>query len=163
MTNDEKGSLQRKAYERGRRDSSLGSTAAIILIATVVFFVVNGPQSNASNRQRVTTDPSFSSTAILGGVERRSTSSAFRGAEASAFMGGIKLDFRDAVMEGDEATLDVSAVMGGVHVRIPRTWTVVNRVTPVMGGVNDRTHPRDSNKRLVIEGTVLMGGLEIQN
>jgi hypothetical protein len=39
----------------------------------------------------------------------------------------------------------------------------VNRVTPIMGGVEDHTHPTDSTRRLVIEGTVLMGGLDIKN
>jgi predicted membrane protein len=140
-----------------------GSTAVILIVATVVFFVVNGPQSNASNRETLTTDPTFSSTAILGGIERQNSSSAFRGAEASAFMGGVNLDFRDATMEGNEAKIEVSAIMGGVEIRIPRSWTVVNRVSPVMGGVTDHTHSKDGNQRLVIEGTVLMGGLDIKN
>ena len=78
-------------------------------------------------------------------------------------MGGVQLDFRDATMEGNEARIDVTAVMGGVDIRIPRSWTVVNHVTPVMGGVQDHTRSTDGNKRLVIEGTVLMGGLKIKN
>jgi hypothetical protein len=40
---------------------------------------------------------------------------------------------------------------------------VVNHVTPILGGVDDHTRPTDSNKRLVIEGTVVMGGLDIKN
>src|SRR2546421_6111096 len=162
MTTNENGNLQQKKNERQTSDP-WGPTAGIIILATIVFFVVNGPQSNASNRGTVTRESNFSSTAILGGIERQNNSSAFRGAEASAFMGGVKLDLRDATMEGDEAKIEVSAMMGGVNIRIPRTWTVVNRVTPIMGGVEDRTRPTDSNKRLVIEGTVLMGGLEINN
>jgi len=140
---------------------SLGLTVLILVIAIGVFLVVNGPSSNASNRDM--RDPTFSGTAILSGVDRQITSSAFRRADASAFMGGVKLDFRDATMEGNEATLEVSAVMGGIEIRVPRSWTVVNRVTPVMGGVSDQTHSTDDNKRLVIKGTVFLGGLDIKN
>ena len=163
MKSDQNGTVQRRRYERPARDGSFGSSAGIIIIATIVFFVVNGPQSNASNRERLTSDSSFSGTAILGGIERASSSPAFRSAEAAAFMGAVKLDFRDAIMEGNEATIDIKAVMGGVDIRVPQSWTVVNRVTPIMGGVKDHTHSTDSNKRVVIEGTVLMGGLEIKN
>ena len=161
MTSDENGKLKQTRYER--RASDAGPIAIILIVATAVFFGVNGPQSNASDRETLTREPNFSSTAILGGVERQNTSSAFRSAEASAFMGGIKLDFRDSTMEGNEARIEISAIMGGVDIRVPRTWTVVNRVTPVMGGVKDHTHSTDSDKRLVIEGTVLMGGLDIRN
>ena len=161
MTNEENGTLQQKKYERQRRD--VLNPTVVILIACIVFFVVNGPQSKASNRDRSNGEPTFSDTAILGGVERHSSSQAFRSAEATAFMGGVELDFREAIMEGDEAKIDVTAIMGGVDIRVPRTWTVVNHVTPVMGGVNDHSHAIDSNKRIIIEGTVLMGGLEIKN
>jgi hypothetical protein len=53
--------------------------------------------------------------------------------------------------------------MGGVEIHVPRTWTVVNRVNSVLGGVEDHSRSTDSGKRLVIDGTVLMGGLEISN
>jgi hypothetical protein len=39
----------------------------------------------------------------------------------------------------------------------------VNRVTPVLGGVEDRTRSGDGSKRLIVEGTVVMGGLNITN
>ena len=152
-----------KRYERRTSDSSLRTTALILIAAALVFLAVNGRESNAYSRERWTNEPTFTSTAFLGGIERRINSSDFRDAEASAFMGGVKLDFRDAAMEGNEAEIDVSAIMGGIEIRVPRTWTVINHVTPIMGGVEDHTHSTDGNKRLVIEGTVLMGGLTIKN
>ena len=160
MTSDENRKPQPAAHPQRTTDKSW---FAIVILATIVFVAVNGRQSDASGRQGLTRESTFNSTAILGGIERQNSSPAFRGAEASAFMGAVKLDFSDAVMEGNEATIDVSAIMGGVDIRIPREWTVVNRVTPIMGGVDDHTHSTGSNKRLIIEGTVLMGGLEIKN
>jgi hypothetical protein len=159
MTTEQSGQPVEKRYERRRRDAYLGPSVAIIIVALIVFFAINGRDSSASNRNTGT----FSSTAVLSGVKHTSGSEAFRGGDASAWLGGVELDFRDATMEGSEATVEVTAVMGGIDIRVPRNWTVVNHVTPILGGVDDHTHPSDSNKRLVIEGTVVMGGLDIKN
>ena len=152
---------QRGAQPRRRKDSS-GPIVVILIIATIIFLATNEAH-NAKERQGVTGESTFSSYAFLSGVETRNNSSSFRGGSASAVMGGAKLDFRDAVMEGDQATIDVSAIMGGVELYVPRTWEVVNHIVPVLGGVNDHTNQRDAKKRLIVEGTVLMGGLEIRN
>jgi predicted membrane protein len=79
-------------------------------------------------------------------------------------MGGVELDLRDAVMDRKEAVLDVSSVMGGVKVRVPTSWTVVPRVSSIMGGFKDDTRrPANDDHRLVLKGTVLMGGLTVMN
>jgi len=139
------------------------STVGIIILALIVFFFVNGPGSHASERGGVSTESDFSETAVLGGVDRQNNSQRFHRGEATALMGGVKLDLRDAVMEGNEATIDITTVMGGVELHIPREWTIVNRVTPVLGGVEDHTRSGDGSKRLIVEGTVVMGGLNIRN
>src|SRR5262249_27858634 len=105
MTIEDMSKPQQKRYERRTSDSCLRTIALILIVAAVVFLVVNGPESNASNRESLPNEPTFSSTAFLGGIERRISSLDFRDAEASAFMGGVKLDFRDAEMEGNEAEI----------------------------------------------------------
>ena len=109
-------------------------------------------------------DPSEASVAFLGGVKRRNRSADFRGGSASAVLGGVELDLSEADMQGDEAVLNVSAMMGGIAIRIPHSWTLENKVTPILGGVEDRTRdPVDAGKRFVIQGVVVMGGVEIKN
>jgi len=113
-------------------------------------------------------DPSTrpSAVAVLGGVDKRITSTQFQGAELTAFMGGGKLDLREAaVANGVEAIVDVTAVMGGYEIRVPETWNVVVDVVPFMGGYEDKTrHPADpSAPRLRVRGFVMMGGVEIKN
>jgi predicted membrane protein len=156
---DEKEKVQPRRREYRGADPTIG----IILIALVVFFFVNGPGSRGSERKGVSTDSNFDETVVLGGIDRINNSQKFRRGEASAFMGGVNLDLRNATMEGSEATIEVQAFMGGVDIRIPRTWTVVNHVTPIMGGVEDHTSSSDGEKRLIIEGTVVMGGLDLKN
>jgi hypothetical protein len=106
----------------------------------------------------------FSDLAIMSGIKRRNLSEDFRGGEATAVMGGVDIDLRDARMESGEAVLDVSSIMGGVKIRIPENWTVVSEVDSVMGGFKDNTrHPATDDHRLVLKGTVVMGGIEISN
>jgi hypothetical protein len=156
--------IDKPRYEsgRGQRGVSWGPLVPILVIATVIL-AINDYHSDASARRVRPGEATFSDSAFLSGVVRRYDSGIFRRGEAETFMGGIDLDFRDAIIDGDEARLDISAVMGGVKVRVPRTWNVENRVVATMGGVKDRTHSSSGNKRLVISGSVLMGGLEIAN
>jgi predicted membrane protein len=107
-----------------------------------------------------------SAVAVLGGMDRRVTSSSFQGADVTAFMGGGKLDLREAVVpSGAEAVVDVTAMMGGFEVRVPETWNVIVDLIPFMGGYEDKTrHPPDpSAPRLRVRGFVMMGGVEIKN
>jgi hypothetical protein len=137
---------------------------SILVVVGIMSFFLDGHGSDASGRARPVNEATVSNTAILGGIEKRITSSAFRGGDVTAVMGGINLDLRDADMQGSEATIDVSALMGGVNVRVPRKWKVVNRIVPIMGGVKDNTaSPAEGSPRLVLEGVVLMGGLDIRN
>ncbi len=102
-------------------------------------------------------------TAILGGLKRRTDSQDFKGGDLTAMMGGIEIDLRDASIKG-EAVIDIFAMMGGVDMRIPDDWTVVLEGFPILGGIEDKTRPpKESTKRLVIRGTVVMGGVDIKN
>lgn len=102
--------------------------------------------------------------AILCGLTPRVTSDSFQGGDVSAFMGGCELDLRGADIEGD-VDLRVFALMGGIEIIVPPDWSVDPRVTPFMGGVEDKTRPLDepSGKRLTLSGFVMMGGVEIHN
>jgi predicted membrane protein len=102
-------------------------------------------------------------TAILGGFRRKSNSQDFKGGELTAIMGGLEIDLRDASIK-EEAMIDIFAVMGGVEMRVPDDWLVILEGFPIMGGYEDKTRPpKEVTKRLIIRGTVVMGGVEIKN
>jgi hypothetical protein len=108
----------------------------------------------------------FSIVAFLSGFDRVITGESFQGGDISAFMGGGKLDLtRAKLAPGTTAVVNVSALMGGVEVRIPEEWVVDNKVVYFMGGSNDRTRfPNQPNPpKLVLRGFVMMGGVEIKN
>ena len=103
--------------------------------------------------------------AFLGGVERRIHTADFRGGSATALMGGVELDLTEADIAGDEAVVHAFAMWGSVEIRIPDTWALEVKVIPIMGGVEDKTRggTAEPTKRLIVDGTVLMAGLEIRN
>ncbi len=112
----------------------------------------------------------LSEVAIFGGIERRVTSQDFQGGHINAIFGGIEIDLTDANMQADEATLEINAIFGGVEIRVPETWQVAFRGTPIFGGIADKTRvgrttdPSDPRRKvLVLTGTVIFGGVEIKN
>lgn len=120
----------------------------------------------ALRRQSTATDPfSPNAFAFLSGLNRRSTSNDFQGADLTAFCGGAELDLRDAGISSGEAQVNVFAMWGGVEIKVPTGWIVESRVLPIMGAFEDSTRqePADNAPRLVIKGTVFMGGGEVKN
>jgi hypothetical protein len=123
-----------------------------------------------SSRPRDTTRfdeqaPSVSSFAVMGGVVRKVVSAEFRGGDATAVMGGVKLDLTGARPVPGGAVLDVLVCWGGVDIKVPDTWGVQNQATVMLGGVEDRSKvpPADARDILIIRGLVIMGGIEIKN
>jgi predicted membrane protein len=112
-----------------------------------------------------TDDAILNGSAILGGFNRSVTTQDFRGGDLTAIMGGCEIDLRKAAIRGDEAVLNVFAFWGGMELQVPENWTVVTKAMPIMGGVSDETRPTTGTgtKRLVITGTVVMGGVEVKN
>lgn len=105
-------------------------------------------------------------TAVMSGRKERVTSTTWRGGDVTAVMGGVELDLREAMPAAEGARLDVTALMGGVEIWVPPGWKVSPRITPLLGGVEDKTSPGpndDDAPRLEITGMALMGGVEIKH
>lgn len=108
----------------------------------------------------------LSELALLGGYKRSSAAADFRGGYITAVMGGLELDLRRARMATSPTYLDVVAVWGGMDIKVPAEWDVDVRVTPVMGGYEDKTQapvPAEGAPRLVVRGYAVMGGMSIGN
>ena len=87
----------------------------------------------------------------------------FAGAEIAVIMGGVELDLRQASMNAP-ATLQVFVLMGGLDIKVPNDWSVTINAVPLLGGIEDKSVPPAlAQKRLVINGFVLMGGIDIKN
>ena len=78
-------------------------------------------------------------------------------------MGGVELDLSRATIK-KEASINVFVMMGGVEVRVPDNVIVKNRATLFLGGIEDNTRPEEgkNNPILYIDGSIVMGGVEIK-
>lgn len=133
----------------------------LVLVGTsLVWRSVTGRRVPASDD----TNSTLSAVAVLAGINRGNNSRTFRGGDLTAIMGGCEVDLRQASIDG-EATIDVFAMWGGIEIRVPEDWTVIGRVTPLMGGFDDKTRPPQGTgtHRLIIRGLVIMGGVEVKN
>jgi hypothetical protein len=107
---------------------------------------------------------SISAVAVLAGIERRVTSPAFRGGELTAVLGGGQIDMREAIPAGGQAVIDVFAVMGGLEIRVPDSWSIEVRATPVLGAIRDtRSSASSTGPRLIVRGMVFLGGIEFKS
>jgi len=101
--------------------------------------------------------------ATMSGVSLRCDAQDFKGGELKAVLGGIQLDLRQASMTS-QAELRVSVLCGGIQIRIPEDWLLRVQVTPMLGGVEDKTiPPLTPGKTLLLSGESVMGGIQVKN
>jgi hypothetical protein len=140
----------------------------IALMALGVIFLLRAREPADPGGPRVTlasaAGPSqASAVAFWSGVRRRVTSAAFSRAEFVAVMGGVEVDLRPATTAGGQAVIEVFVLMGGIEITVPPDWAVINRAVVVAGGVTDHsTGVQGAAHTLVIQGIVLMGGVEVK-
>jgi hypothetical protein len=111
--------------------------------------------------------------AVMGESKRSINNEPFRSGEMTAIMGGCVLDLRQAtIAPGEQATIDVFALMAGHEIWVPPGWTVVSHILPFMGGVDDKRlsaadgaspSPLNARPQLMLRGFVMMGGLVIKS
>jgi len=139
----------------------------VLVVLAGVALMLKGPRRGSQASRETASIDFVQRTVTLGGAQIRVDSKQFRGGDLSSTMGGIELDLRHAEIADAEAILSFHVVMGGVELRVPETWNVVNEVAPTLGAVEDRTaHPASGDgpaKRLVLRGTVVMGEVSVKN
>lgn len=141
---------------------------AILLVifgAAIAWRGIRGPSICESSRTETARDH-ISAMAFMGGYGPKCTSQQFRGGDVSVMMGGIEMDLRQCSLAPRQpAVIDVFVMWGGVEIRVPDDWTVELRGTPILAGFEDKTRPTPgpAEKRLIVRGVAIMGGIEIKN
>lgn len=102
-------------------------------------------------------------TAFFSGLKRRVQSKAFRGGKATAVFGSAELDFTQAELAGQEATVDLSTVFGSFEIRVPKEWKVVVASSTIFGSVEDKHGPvpEQTKGTLFIRASTIFGSVEI--
>ena len=86
----------------------------------------------------------------------------FTGADLNAVFGGISLDLRDAVIDGN-VEITATAVFGGIDIYIPNGVQVKVNNIPIFGGVGNRHRYESSNGYIIyLNSTTMFGGIDIK-
>ena len=114
--------------------------------------------------------------AIMSGIDYKPEGEMPASGGFTALMGGVELDLSRADFPHPETVLNLTAIMGGIDVKVPADVAVECQATAILGGIDclgqevggvlgSRTMNRPaagtSPKRLLIRATALMGGVEI--
>jgi len=104
--------------------------------------------------------------AALGGVERKGRWIPARQNYLFAVMGGMVLDFREALLPPGDTEVWVFTVMGGAEIIVPPGLAVETDGVAILGGFE---HAEDANlstdpdaPSLRVRGVALMGGVEVK-
>ena len=104
--------------------------------------------------------------AIFGGIKKGIQSKNFKGGEIISFMGGSEINFMQADIQAP-VVLEVNNVFGGTKLIIPSNWDVQNNISAIFGGVEDKrvfnNSVPDSNKKILLKGSCVFGGIEVTN
>ena len=142
----------------------LGQLWPVILVIVGISVVVQSVRGPRPPGESADLSSVVRERAIVGGIARKNTSQSFQGGELTAFMGGCEIDLRDARMAGPQVVLDCFAMWGGIEIQIPPDWIVDPQVTVFAAGFEDKTKPPvQPVGRLIVRGTLFMGGIEITN
>ncbi len=100
--------------------------------------------------------------AVFDGTELRSEAKAFRGGSIVAWYGGVDVDLREAQLAPD-ARLSVTALFGGIALRVPPEWRIEKDIRAVAGGFDiSGSDPDDPEAPVLrLEGRALCGGIAV--
>ena len=107
----------------------------------------------------------FAAVAAMDGAEIVNQSDSFRAGSGSAVMGGMAIDLTEASFT-TSATLDLTAVAGGIDVTVPPHWRVEMTSTAFAGGTENLTDPDaadDDAPLLVVDARAYFGGIAIRS
>ena len=102
--------------------------------------------------------------AMMSGSRRRGRWVVPRRYTATAVMGGIQLDLRDALLEDRDVTIWAWAWMGGIEITVPADVDVVVTGLALMGGFEDRAGvvAPPGSPVVRVKGFALMGGVDVR-
>lgn len=103
---------------------------------------------------------------LMGGAMRRGRWTPAADSTAIAIMGGVNLDFREAVLPAGETVVHAFAFWGGVDIIVPPGLDVAVNGIGIMGGFDHRgdtgTPASPHAARLRVDGLAIMGGVSVR-
>jgi hypothetical protein len=103
--------------------------------------------------------------AIFSGASRKGAWHPEPVMEVVTVFGGAELDFREAVLPGNEIVLRATTVLGGVEITVPPEMRVVDNGIAILGGreISGGQGPAGADTPVLrLEGICVLGGVEVR-
>ncbi len=104
--------------------------------------------------------------AVMSGTDRKGVWTIPPTFTSVAIMGGVEIDLTEARFEDAETTIQAFALMGGIDIFVPEDITVQVNGTGFMGAfenrAQDQAQPRPGAPLVKITGLAMMGGVEVK-
>lgn len=139
---------------------------SLIIIAGLWLILKSGLRYPMSHKFPEIRENDMDITTVFSGMKRRVESQKFRGGKAIAIFGGIEIDFTPAALDENKATIELTAIFGGITIRVPREWKVIVDATPILGAIEDKHHgllEAEAKATLYVKGTAIFGGIDIKD
>ena len=107
----------------------------------------------------------FAAVAAMDGTEIVNQSDSFRAGSGTAVMGSMTIDLTEARIS-TSATLELTAIAGGIEVTVPSRWRVEMTSTVFAGGADNLTDPdaaADEAPLLLVDARAYFGGIDIRS
>jgi hypothetical protein len=152
------------AYRAGSADALRDLTRDLTPLAPVPISQAAGIAAPAGETATTTGTRTKNFLAFMSGVVRRGKWTVPARMRAFAWMGGIGLDLREAMLTAPVTDIYVFALMGGVEIIVPPNVRLESDGFAIMGGFEDQLREpasNDPNAPLIrIHGLAIMGGVE---
>jgi hypothetical protein len=120
------------------------------------------PRTQGTGEVRASSSAAF---AIMGGTRRAGRWAPPQSMVAVAIMGGVELDFRDAVLTPGVTDINCFAFWGGVEITVPPDVHVDTHGFALLGGFDQvselAVEPAPDAPLIRVNGFALMGGVEV--
>ena len=142
--------------------------ALLIFVGIMIIFVSGKHKRHWHKTGDMKLDDGFiEENNIFGGSERRLHKQEFKGGKINNIFGGSELDLTNLELREGKNVLEINCIFGGVGLIVPSDWKITTKVSNILGGFSDKrniiTADDNSNKELIITGSMIFGGGEIKS
>jgi len=138
----------------------------LLIIAAGLWIIFKPRPKGFGEKAPEILDDDLGAFVIFSGLKRRFESDKFRGGKATAIFGGMDLDLTQTKLVDNQATVELTAIFGGINLFVPRDWKVIVDSSAILGGVDDKHSPAPATTvqmTLYVKATAILGGIEIKN
>ncbi len=138
----------------------------LLVIALGLWILVRPARSRDKKKMSDVSADEISLSQVFSGTSRRVDSQAFKGGTAEVVFGSAEIDMTQARLDGGQASLSLSVVLGDIELRVPDTWQIVIEGNPVLGSIeHKKKSPTDAEKTatLKINASVVLGSIRIKD